>query len=132
MKRKITFVSLFIVFLLIATPITQAIGQNNTQKVKNDLYKILSDTKADDNIKDSIIENLEKIDKIDESTLKFIIKFKNLLEKSDIITYNFWLQMALIHFLWAIYYMIEGNQALARLQLQLALLDLIFYVMVYS
>jgi len=130
MKKKILFACFFISFLLVFTPITQAVNENTTKDLKNDLFEIISKTKVEDELKDEIINNLEEIEEFDEQTIRSIIRFRNVLEKSNNYDYNnFWLSMSLIHFLWAIYYFIGGETAAAKFQLQRAILDLILYIM---
>lgn len=128
MNKKITIISLFIVFISITTPITQAIGENTTSQVKKELIKTIQKNKTDDKIKISIKENLEKIEKIDEKTLSYIIKFKNYLEKNKWYgSKNFWLNMALIHFVWGIYYKISGDKTAARFHFKRAIINLVLY-----
>ncbi len=130
MNKKITFVTFFVVILLMISPVTQSTGENTTQKIKDDLCKAISKSKAQVDIKNKIVKNLEQIEEIDDNTLNYIIKFKHLLEKSNnLYSNNFWLNMALIHFLWALYHVISGDQTAARYHLQRAVLDLILYIM---
>ena len=128
MNKKITIASLFIVFIFITTPITQAIGKNTNNQVKKELINTIQKTNADDKLKICIKENLEKIDKIDEKTLSYIIKFKNYLEKNKWYgSRNFWLNMAFINFLWGIYYKISGDKTAARYHFKRAIINLMLY-----
>jgi hypothetical protein len=127
MSKKITFISFFIVFILLITPITQAIGENTNSKFKKELIKTIQKTNVDNKLKNNVIKNLENIDIIDEKTLKYIVKFKNNLEKNnDYFFNNFLLKIAFIHFLWGLYFIIEGDQTAARYHFKRAVINLLF------
>lgn len=131
MKKRILLGSIFLIFLLLVTPNIKAVeSSNSVQNVKDELYQTISKFNIDEKLKNNVLQKLDEIEDIDSLNLNLFKKFNSLNKLQTYDGYNFFLTMAMIHFLWSLYFIIEGDGASAKLQLQLAILDLIMFVLV--
>jgi long-subunit acyl-CoA synthetase (AMP-forming) len=133
MNKKIVLGTIFVIFLLLITPNMKAIEcSNSNQNVKEELYQTISKLNVDEKLKKNVLQKLNEIEDIDRINLNLFKKFNSLSKVQIYNGYNYFLTLAIIHVLWSLYYMIEGDTASAKLQLQLAILDLIMFVLVNS
>ena len=103
MKKRILLGSIFVLFLLLLTPnIKAVVCSNSVQPVKD----------------------------IDSVNINLFKKFNSLTKTQTYDGYNYFLTLVIIHVLWSLYFVVEGDTASAKLQLQLAILDLIMFVLV--
>ena len=131
MKKRILLGSIFVLFLLLVTPNIKAVEcTNSVQPVKDELYKTISKINIDEKLKNNVLQKIDEIKDIDSVNLNLFKKFNSLTKMQTYNGYNYFLTLAIIHVLWSLYFMIEGDGASAKLQLQLAILDLIMFVLV--
>ena len=129
MRSRLFFGVVFVSFLLIVLPSVQSIERDMVEddqvlKVKSFIEK-LEDKK--DISEEKIIEIFDFLDKQEydykEGYLQFFSKLK--VFQGD----DFFLYMALIHFLWYIYYTSAGEESSASFHLQISILYTILFVL---
>jgi len=131
MKKRILLGSIFVIFILLVSPSIKAVEcLNSIQTVKDELYETVSKSNIDGTLKNNILQRLDQIEEIDSDTFSLFKKFNSLYKTNTLDGYNYFLTLAMINFLWSLYYIIAGDMESARLHLQIAILCLIMFVLV--
>ena len=131
MNKRILLGSIFVIFILLVSPSIKAVEcLNSIQTVKDELYETVSKSNIDGTLKNNILQRLDQIEEIDSDTFSLFKKFNSLYKTNTLDGYNYFLTLAMINFLWSLYYIIAGDMESARLHLQIAILCLIMFVLV--